>query len=166
MDSRTTAGPVGPKDYAFYRVGGSSWTAPWIAGLYALACQIDPGITPDVFWKAALDTGDSLEFPPKRAAFSEKEIEKLVAKTVDEQMAKFDAKFGTGPEREKAMTDIYNQSTGKKVEKISEADFRAWGAATTRERLIQRTKPSDTPVVLEKIANPAKLIAALQAAVR
>jgi len=162
MDSRTTAGPTGPEDYAFYRVGGSSWTAPWIAGLYALACQVDPGVTPEAFWKAALETGDSVEFPPGKETLSDEEIESRVAKTVAERMAMFNAKFGSGPEREKAMAEIYSQSTGKKVEKISEADFRAWGARTTREFLIKSLKPSDKPVVLEKIVNPAKLIAALK----
>jgi hypothetical protein len=59
------------------------------------------------------------------------------------------------------MTEIYNQSAGKKVERISEADFRAWGLALTREQLVKTLKPSDKPVVLERIVNPAKLIAAL-----
>jgi subtilisin family serine protease len=161
MDSRTTAGPTGAEDYAFYRLGGASWTAPWIAGLYALACQVDPGVTPEAFWRTALETGDSVEFPPSQAAFSEEEAEQQAARIVAEQMVKFDAKFGTGPDREKAMTEIYNQSAGKKVERISEADFRAWGLALTREQLVKTLKPSDKPVVLERIVNPAKLIAAL-----
>ena len=42
MDSRTTASPTGPQDYVFYRSGGTSWTAPYLAGLYALACQVKP----------------------------------------------------------------------------------------------------------------------------
>ncbi|MDR7856776.1 S8/S53 family peptidase [Tissierella sp.] len=58
MDSRCTAGPSGNNDYAFYRQGGMSWAVPYVAGLYALACQINPSITPEVFWEIALDTGE------------------------------------------------------------------------------------------------------------
>jgi hypothetical protein len=61
MDSRCTASPTGENDYAFYRSGGWSWVAPYIAGLYALACQVKPDVTPQEFWKAALDTGDTVK---------------------------------------------------------------------------------------------------------
>lgn len=60
MDSRTTASPGGADEYVFYREGGWSWSIPYIAGLYALAAQVDQGITPDRFWKQALRTGDVL----------------------------------------------------------------------------------------------------------
>jgi Subtilase family len=162
MDSRTTAGPAGPKDYAFYRVGGLSWTAPWLAGLYALACQVDPGLTPEVFWKAALDTGAAVEFPPNKEAPPEKEIEEKAAKTAAERMAMFDAKFPPGPERDKAMADNYSRISGKKVEKISEADFKAWVDDMSRDWVVKSMRPSDKPVVLERIVDPAKLIAALK----
>ena len=33
---------------------------PWIAGLYALACQVDPDITPAVFSNQALATGRTI----------------------------------------------------------------------------------------------------------
>lgn len=158
MDSRTTAGPTGPEDYAFYRVGGASWTAPWIAGLYALACQVRSDVTPELFWKTALETGDSLGFPPRKNPLTKEEIEAQVARTVDQQMAKFDAKLGQGADREKNMAEIYSQMTGKKVERMSEAEFRVWGAEITRQSLAGSGKP----VVLEKIVNPGKLIAALK----
>ncbi len=61
MDSRTTASPTGAEDYVFYRSGGWSWSIPYIAGVYALACQVKPSITPETFWKAALATADPLE---------------------------------------------------------------------------------------------------------
>jgi hypothetical protein len=61
MDSRCTASPTGDNDYVFYRSGGLSWTAPYIAGLYALACQVKPNVTPEEFWKAAMDTGDTVQ---------------------------------------------------------------------------------------------------------
>jgi hypothetical protein len=158
MDSRSTASPTGPEDYVFYRLGGWSWSIPWIAGLYALSCQVKPDITPEVFWKAAIATGDSLEFQPRKSALSKEEIEKQVAKVVDEQMAKFDARFGKDKDREKAMAEIYSQVTGNKVERMSESEFRAWGAAVTREGLTATGKP----VLLEKIVNPRKLMEALK----
>ena len=60
MDSRCLASPTGDTDYAFYADGGWSWSVPWLAGLYALACQINPNITPEQFWAAALKTGETI----------------------------------------------------------------------------------------------------------
>ena len=57
MDARTTASPTGTQDYVFYSEGGLSWTAPYLAGVYALACQVDPKITPEEFWSTAIRTG-------------------------------------------------------------------------------------------------------------
>lgn len=57
MDSRTTAGPGSQTEYAFYRIGGMSWAVPWVTGLYALALQVKPDLTPDEFLKLALRTG-------------------------------------------------------------------------------------------------------------
>jgi len=57
MDTRTTASPTGDDHYVYYRDGGWSWAIPWIAGMYALACQADPSVTPDRFWQTALETG-------------------------------------------------------------------------------------------------------------
>jgi hypothetical protein len=71
MDCRTLASPTGPNDYVFYWSAGWSWSVPWISGLYALACQVKPDITPELFWAEALKTGrtihltkegDSIEF--------------------------------------------------------------------------------------------------------
>lgn len=61
MDSMTTASPTGINDYVFYREGGWSWSIPYIAGIYALACQVKPDINPDIFWSAALNTGDTIK---------------------------------------------------------------------------------------------------------
>jgi hypothetical protein len=61
MDSRCTASPTGENDYVFYSQGGWSWSIPYIAGLYALSCQADPSITPEIFWKKALDTGTTID---------------------------------------------------------------------------------------------------------
>ena len=61
MDSRTTASPTGTKDYVFYRQGGWSWSIPYIAGMYALAAQVKPNITPEEFWETALQTGKTIQ---------------------------------------------------------------------------------------------------------
>jgi hypothetical protein len=58
MDSRTTASPLGGGEY---RRGGWSWSIPYIAGVYALAAQADPGITPERFWTLAMKTGQTIE---------------------------------------------------------------------------------------------------------
>ena len=70
MDARTTASPTGNKDYVFYSVGGMSWTAPYLAGVYALACQIDPKITPEKFWSIALQTGRTTQIEHNGEQFS------------------------------------------------------------------------------------------------
>jgi subtilase family protein len=61
MDSRTTASPTGTEDYVFYREGGWSWSIPYLAGMYALAAQVKPTITPEEFWEAALKTGKTIQ---------------------------------------------------------------------------------------------------------
>jgi len=61
MDSRTTASPTGTEDYVFYREGGWSWSIPYLAGMYALAVQVKPDITPEEFWDAALKTGRTIQ---------------------------------------------------------------------------------------------------------
>lgn len=61
MDSRATASPTGYEDYAFYSSGGWSWCVPYLAGMYALAWQVKPGITPDEFWTTALRTGQTIK---------------------------------------------------------------------------------------------------------
>ncbi len=60
MDSRCTASPTGVNDYVFYRNGGMSWAVPYVAGLYALACQVKPDITPEIFWSYAFNTSDTI----------------------------------------------------------------------------------------------------------
>lgn len=56
MDRRTTASPAGPEEYACYAEGGMSWAVPWVAGLYALACQVKPEVTYEEFLAAAQAT--------------------------------------------------------------------------------------------------------------
>lgn len=61
MDSRTTASPGGADEYAFYREGGWSWSIPYLAGMYALAAQVKPTVTPDEFWSLAVKTGRTVQ---------------------------------------------------------------------------------------------------------
>ncbi len=61
MDSRTTASPTGNDEYVFYRQGGWSWSIPYIAGMYALAAQVEPDITPDRFRALALKTSQAIQ---------------------------------------------------------------------------------------------------------
>lgn len=56
MDRRTTASPTGNDSYVHYKNGGSSWEVPYVAGVYALAKQVDPDITPEEFVQIAQDT--------------------------------------------------------------------------------------------------------------
>ena len=52
---------MGVDEYVFYRFGGWSWSIPYIAGVYALAAQVDPSITPEQFWSLAMQTGQTIE---------------------------------------------------------------------------------------------------------
>ncbi len=61
MDSRTTASFTGGDEYAFYRQGRASSCPPYIAGVYALAAQVKPEITPEKFWDLAVKTGRTIE---------------------------------------------------------------------------------------------------------
>jgi hypothetical protein len=70
MDSRTTASPTGADEYVFYRRGGWSWAIPYIAGVYALAAQVDPKIYPERFWALAMKTGSTVEVENKGSKMS------------------------------------------------------------------------------------------------
>ncbi len=61
MDSRTVASPCGVDEYAFFRPGGWSWITPYVAGVYTLAVQVDPTVTPERFWSLAMATGRTIE---------------------------------------------------------------------------------------------------------
>jgi hypothetical protein len=70
MDHRTLAAPGADDDYAHYGSGGWSWCTPYLAGVYALAAQADPAITPHRFWPAALKTGRTITFEDSSGAHS------------------------------------------------------------------------------------------------
>jgi subtilisin family serine protease len=58
--NRATAYIGGPDDYIFWRDGGMSWTVPYLAGLAALAYQVNPELKPeaipDLWMKTAAKT--------------------------------------------------------------------------------------------------------------
>ena len=159
MDSRTTASPTGADKYVFYRLGGLSWSVPWAAGLYALACQVKPGVTPELFWKTALETGDVVPLPAKWPNPTAEEVDARVRKTLDTRMAAIKDR-SQGKDVEIVMAEIFNQRTGQKRERMSEAEFRTWGEGYVRPEVLRETKPRE----LKKIVNPARLLASLGAA--
>jgi len=56
--SRATASQGGANEYVFYGNGGCmSWAIPYIAGVYLLAAQVNPDITPERFSSIAKKTG-------------------------------------------------------------------------------------------------------------
>lgn len=57
MDQRTVASGIGTSDYHYMTIGGGSWVVPYVAGLYALGCQVNPQITFEEFTRIARETG-------------------------------------------------------------------------------------------------------------
>lgn len=62
MDSRTVAAETGQSDYRFDRQSGLSWSVPWLTGLYALALQVRPDLTPERFFQSAYRTGTTISY--------------------------------------------------------------------------------------------------------
>jgi hypothetical protein len=52
-----SAGAESNEDYSYTPEVNWSCTIPYLAGLYALSCQVKPHITPQEFWQAAYQTG-------------------------------------------------------------------------------------------------------------
>ena len=73
--SKTVAQAGGPEEYGFYRVGGWSSICPYVAGLYVLACQVKPDITPEVFWERALATGVPVTVQGEKRAYAGKRVD-------------------------------------------------------------------------------------------
>jgi hypothetical protein len=64
-DYRILASPTGYEDYVAYGHGGLSWAVPYLAGVYALAKQVKPDLTPDLFMQIARATAYSPSFEYK-----------------------------------------------------------------------------------------------------
>jgi hypothetical protein len=56
-----SARPGSLDEYTFAHMGGMSWVVPYLAGVYALAVQADPDITPEHFWTLVQETGPAIE---------------------------------------------------------------------------------------------------------
>ncbi len=76
MDRRTMASPAGMEAYACFAEGGMSWVVPYVAGLYALACQVKPEVTFEEFLAAAQATA-------RAVSVRRDETEYLCGKAVD-----------------------------------------------------------------------------------
>ena len=61
MDARAVASPAGTNDYVFHPQGAATEPIPYLAGLYALACQAKPDLSPEGFVAHALQTGNTVE---------------------------------------------------------------------------------------------------------
>ncbi|MFO7733822.1 MAG: hypothetical protein R6X21_09245 [Candidatus Aminicenantes bacterium] len=153
MDSRTVAGFTGLEDYTFYRNGGWSWSIPYIAGLYALACQVEPEMTPERFWTKALETGGSITMPAReKAARSPEEIERMLQKNFLEPLAQLKARTKS-EDLEKAIAEGYNRMTGNKLEKMSEAEIRKSQKALRSVALIRKVYKVDPLVCTDSEAS-------------
>jgi serine protease AprX len=62
--NKTVASHRGNDVYTFDRMGGMSWGAPYIAGLAALAYQVDPDIKPQEIIQAMIDTAFKTDAGP------------------------------------------------------------------------------------------------------
>lgn len=71
---RTVAEPFGRASYGFHILGGWSSVLPQIAGLFALACEARPDLTPEAFWRAALATGDPMPVDAGWATYAGKRV--------------------------------------------------------------------------------------------
>ena len=57
--------PAGAEGYAYFAEGGMSWAVPYVAGLYALACQVRPEVTFEAFLSAAEETARPVSIWPE-----------------------------------------------------------------------------------------------------
>jgi hypothetical protein len=95
MDSRCIASPCGPEQYVFYANGGWSWSVPYLAGLYALACEVNPTVTPEEFWSIGLETGKTITI--------ERDGKTYVFGKIVDPVALIDVLTGEAPTRQTAI---------------------------------------------------------------
>lgn len=67
---RTYASANGAWKYEWGYTGGMSWGVPWLAGVYALCCQVDPDLTPERFIEAAEQAGKTIEVEANGTTYS------------------------------------------------------------------------------------------------
>ncbi|MGL9731221.1 S8 family serine peptidase [Enterococcus sp. DIV0756] len=79
MDCRTRAGTYGETSYEYDYSAGLSWVVPYIAGLYALSCQVNPEVTPEVFLEKLIASSSSLTVDNEGKTFEMKYVVNPVA---------------------------------------------------------------------------------------
>ena len=62
MDQRTCASFTGRNDYFYQSIGGMSYVIPYVAGIYALALQVDPSISFEDFTSYAKATATTVSY--------------------------------------------------------------------------------------------------------
>jgi len=159
--ARTFAEAGGDDRYFYFGDGGASWRPPFLAGLYALACQVKPKVTPEEFLAKAVETGDTLTVTAK--GLSEEEIQTRVAEQAEAGMARLKADF-PGEAFAQKLGETYSKMNpkGEKRESMSEREFREWLVSVLADRL--RKQGGGGTHQLGVIANPARLIESLQSA--
>ena len=155
MDSRTTAAPTGGRDYAFYRHGGWSWVTPYLAGLYALACQVRPDITPELFWTKALETGTEPDYSMLPRVSRESVRAKMVT-GFDTSVAATRKRQGADGVR-KMLATTYREATGKPLPEVGEMELRELMIEVMIDHETERYAGREA-----RIVNPLRLMEALQ----
>ncbi|UCC68091.1 MAG: hypothetical protein JSV79_13445 [Armatimonadota bacterium] len=153
MEARTVAAPSAASDYGFHRQGGWSWVAPYLAGLYALACQVNPDVTPELFWETALETGTT---PAPSAPRPREEVREQMARRFDTSIAARKQRWGE-EEVARLLKVKYEEMTGQPAPQVSEAEFRElWIDAMTDDAILRAAGGEG------KIVNPFELMKALE----
>jgi hypothetical protein len=62
--NHTIAGREGPEAYTYDRIGGMSWAAPYLAGLAALAFQVNPELDPAIIVRLWQETATKTDVGP------------------------------------------------------------------------------------------------------
>jgi hypothetical protein len=60
-DSRTMASCAGTNDYVYFAEGNPASPIAYLAGLYALACEVKPSLSPEEFKAVAFQTGNAIQ---------------------------------------------------------------------------------------------------------
>jgi len=58
-DYRTMAGRNGENEYMYEEKGGASWSVPYLAGIFALALQVNPELTQEELFRVATETAQT-----------------------------------------------------------------------------------------------------------
>ncbi len=76
-DGRWMASPIGKDEYTMNSSGAWSMVIPYLSGVYALACEANPSITPTLFWQTAMTTGDTINSDVLNPSFHGKNVKMI-----------------------------------------------------------------------------------------